>query len=51
MDDYTDYTPVYMYFGGIIIQIGHTTPDNRVMLDPSPQTVDDVLELMEKQFS
>ena len=51
MNDDQPITPIYMYFGGSLIQIGYTTDSKHVEIDPSPQTVDDVLELMEKQFS
>ena len=42
--------PVFMYFGGVAIQIGWFTKDGPVEIDPPMQVVDDVLEIMEKQF-
>ncbi len=44
-------TPVYMYFGGCLIQIGYADANDRVEICPSPQTIDEVLEIMERQFS
>ncbi len=43
--------PIYMYFGGKVIQIGNCVPNGTIEIDPPMSVVDDFIKTLEKQFS